>query len=400
MALLPVEEALALIRRGVKPLGAEGVGLHEALGRVLARDVKAGRDQPPFPASAMDGYAVKAADVAAVPAQLRLIGMSSAGHGFVGRVGAGEAVRIFTGAPVPRGADTIVIQENTRSGGGAVDILEPAQAGQHIRRRGLDFARGEVLLRRGQRLTPRMIGLAAAMNVPELSVRRRPRVALLATGDELVVPGGSPRADQIMSSNSYALAGMVRSFGGEAIDLGIVRDDLKATQRAVTKASEADVLVTSGGASVGEHDLVQAALKRTGVAIGFWKIAMRPGKPLMFGRRGKQRVLGLPGNPVSSLVCARLFLKPLLDAYLGLAEERPLVEARLGAAMKENDSRQDYVRAKLERRPDGTRVATPYPKQDSSMQRLMAEAECLILRAPFAIPAAAGDRVDVLPLDF
>lgn len=400
MALLPVDDARRLILKGVKVLPAEDMALAEACGRILARDVRAVRDQPPFAASAMDGYAVRVADVADVPAQLAVIGMSSAGHGFAGKLQPGQAVRIFTGAPLPKGADAIVIQENTEAAAASVHVLKPAHDGQHVRVKGLDFARGEVLLKQGQKLTPRMIGLAAAMNVPVLSVRRRPRVAILATGDELVLPGGKPRVDQITSSNSFALAAMLRQFGAEPLDLGIVRDDLKATTRAIAKAASADVLITTGGASVGDHDFVQEALKRAGVTIGFWKIAMRPGKPLMFGRRGRQRLLGLPGNPVSCLVCARLFLKPLVDSLLGFDASESLVEARLGGAMKENDLRQDYVRSRLERKPDGTLLATPYAKQDSSMQRLMAEAECLIIRAPLAPAAQAGETVKILPLDF
>ncbi|MGH6908343.1 MAG: molybdopterin molybdotransferase MoeA [Aestuariivirga sp.] len=401
MPLLPVAEARARILANVKPLPGETVKLTDALYRVLAAPVKAMRDQPPFDASAMDGYAVRGADVAKVPAVLRVIGMAAAGHGFSGKVGPGEAIRIFTGAPLPKGADTVVIQENTEAlAPSSVTVLETARPGQNVRARGLDFARGDVLLPVGLALNARDIGLTAAANAPFLRVRRKPRVALFATGDELVEPGGKPRSDQIVSSNSHALTIMARHFGAEVINLGIVRDSLAATMRAIAKARGVDVLVTSGGASVGEHDFVREALKRSGVKLDFWKIAMRPGKPFMYGRRGRQHVMGLPGNPVSALVCARLFLKPLLDTFLGLAADEPVMEARLGAAMKANDGRQDYVRASLALAPDGGRTATPFAKQDSSMQRTFRDAHCLIVRPPHAPEAPVGTPVPILMLDF
>ena len=400
MALIPVEEARARILKNVKPLPAEAVTLEQALGRVLAKPLKAVRNQPPFDASAMDGYAVIAADVAHPPARLRLIGLSAAGHGFKGRLKRGDCVRIFTGAPVPKGADAVVIQENTLASGRAVTVLQTAKPEQNIRFAGLDFRKGEPLLIAGLTLGARDIGLAAAANAPKLAVRRRPVVALIATGDELVLPGGTPRADQIVSSNSHALAAMAQHLGATVVNLGIVADNLKATERAIRKASKADILVTTGGASVGDHDYVQEALKNSGVSIDFWKIAMRPGKPFMYGRRKGQHVLGLPGNPVSALVCARLFLKPLIDALLGFPAGDDLVEARLGASMKENDSRQDYVRATLVEAPDGTRTVTPFAKQDSSMQRTFREAQALIVRPPKAKVAGQGDVVKILRLDF
>lgn len=400
MALIPVEEARARILKNVKPLPAEAVTLEQALGRVLAKPLKAVRNQPPFDASAMDGYAVIAADVAHPPATLRLIGLSAAGHGFKGRLKRGDCVRIFTGAPVPKGADAVVIQENTLASGRAVTVLQTAKPEQNIRFAGLDFRKGNPLLPAGLTLGARDIGLAAAANAPKLAVRRRPVVALIATGDELVLPGGTPRADQIVSSNSHALAAMAQHLGATVVNLGIVADNLKATERAIRKASKADILVTTGGASVGDHDYVQEALKNSGVSIDFWKIAMRPGKPFMYGRRKGQHVLGLPGNPVSALVCARLFLKPLIDALLGFPAGDDLVEARLGASMKENDSRQDYVRATLVEAPDGTRTVTPFAKQDSSMQRTFREAQALIVRPPKAKVAGQGDVVKILRLDF
>ncbi len=397
MALLPVEEARARILAGVKPMAPENVPLAQALGRVLAKPLSAKRDQPPFNSSAMDGYAVRSEDKAT---ELTVIGTSAAGHAFKGKLKAGQAIRIFTGAPVPASADSVVIQENTTASGKTVTILQPARASQNIRPQGLDFRKGETLLPAAICLNARDIGLAAAMNCDILSVRRKPIVAVIATGDELVLPGGKPRPDQIVSSNSNALVAMAESFGAKVINSGIVRDDLKATERAILKMARADIIVTTGGASVGDHDFIQQALKNTGVKIDFWKIALRPGKPFMYGRKGKQQVLGLPGNPVSALVCARLFLKPLLDCLQGLPVDESATMARLGIAMPANDGRQDYVRARLEIAPDGSRTATPYGKQDSSMQRTFRDAHCLVIRPPNAPAAAVGDLVPILNLDF
>ena len=397
MALMPVEEARSRILSNVKPLAAENITIAQGLGRVLAKPLSAKRDQPPFNASAMDGYAVRSEDVAT---ELRIVGASAAGHAFKGKLKAGEAVRISTGAPVPVTADAVIIQENTRADGKKLTILQAARPKQHIRPMGLDFKKGETLLTAAIRLNARDIGLAAAMSCNILSVQMRPVVAVIATGDELVLPGAKPRSDQIVSSNSNALVAMAENFGAQVINGGIVKDNLKATERAILKLAKADVIVTTGGASVGDHDYIQQALKNTGVKIDFWKIAMRPGKPFMYGRKGKQHVLGLPGNPVSALVCARLFLKPLLDALQGLPPEDVATTARLGTAMTANDSRQDYVRAKLEIAPDGSRTATPFNKQDSSMQRTFRDAHCLIIRAPNAPEAAAGTLIPILNLDF
>ena len=397
MALMPVEEARARILAHAKPLALENVPLARALGRVLAKPLNAKRDQPPFNSSAMDGYALRSGDTVT---EFRVIGTSAAGHAFNGKLGPGDAVRIFTGAPVPETSDAVVIQENTTASGKSVTILQAARAGQNIRPRGLDFRKGETLLPAAIRLNARDIGLAAAMNCSVVSVRKKSVMAVIATGDELVLPGMSPRPDQIVSSNSNALSAMAESLGAKVINCGIVRDNLRATERAILKMAAADVIVTTGGASVGDHDFVQEALKNTGVKIDFWKIAMRPGKPFMYGRKGKQQVLGLPGNPVSALVCARLFLKPLLDCLHGLPVEETEIMARLGVAMAANDSRQDYVRAKLEIAPDGSRTATPCGKQDSSMQRTFRDAHCLIIRPPDAPAARIGDLVPILKLDF
>jgi len=345
----------------------------------------------------MDGYALRSDDNMT---EFMVIGTSAAGHAFNGKLNVRQAIRIFTGAPVPATADAVVIQENTTTTGKIISILQPARVGQNIRPRGLDFRKGETLLPAAIRLNARDIGLAAAMNCDVLSVRKRPVVAVIATGDELVLPGKKPRADQIVSSNSNALVAMAESFGAKVINGGIVRDDLKTTERAILKMAKADIIVTTGGASVGDHDFIQQALKNTGVKIDFWKIAMRPGKPFMYGRKGRQHVLGLPGNPVSALVCARLFLKPLLDCLQGLPLQEAATMARLGIAMPANDGRQDYVRARIEIAPDGSRTATPFNKQDSSMQRSFREAHCLVIRPPNAAAAGFGDLVPILSLDF
>ena len=401
MPLLPVADARSHILKAARPLPPEIVPLNKALGRVLALPVRAVRDQPPFDSSAMDGYAVIAADLVSTPVSLKVVGTSAAGHAFRGRIRSGETARIFTGAPMPKGADSVLIQENTKPQSKPyVSMRQPVTAGQNVRARGLDFKRGDVLLPPGIILNARDIGLAAAANRPELVVRRKPVVALFATGDELVEPGGEPRADQIVSSNSTALASLIRHFGADVRNYGIIPDRLKATERAITRAVDADVLVTTGGASVGDHDFVQQALRNAGVRINFWKIAMRPGKPFMYGRHERQQVLGLPGNPVSALVCARLFLKPLIDALLGLPAADELAMARLGTAMKANDGRQDYVRATLDTAPDGSRIATAFARQDSSMQRIFREAHCLIVRPPEAPEAQEGDLVPILILDF
>ncbi|WP_108882887.1 molybdopterin-binding protein [Anderseniella sp. Alg231-50] len=401
MSLLPVDDALAQILKGVKPLGAVDVPLSNAHGRVLSGPLKAQRAQPPFAASAMDGYAVRAADIAEIPATLKVIGEAPAGHGFSGRVGKGKAVRIFTGAPMPRGADTVVIQENTEtSGKDAVIVLESSTPGSFVRHAGLDFKKGETLLPRHTVLGARQIGLAAAMNHARVPVVRRPSVALLATGDELVEPGSNPRDDQIISSNALAIAAMITRHGGEPVDLGIIPDKTARIEKAIERAAGSDILVTIGGASVGDHDLVQAAMEKSGIKIGFWKIAMRPGKPLMFGKRGDQRVIGLPGNPVSAMVCTRLFILPLIAKMTGDTRSFDPVAAVLDTGMARNDQRQDYIRATLARGDKGQLVATPFPRQDSSMQRVFAEADCLVIRPPHAPAAKAGEQVQVLLLDF
>jgi molybdopterin molybdotransferase len=401
MALLPVEEALARLLADAAPLAAEIVPLSQAGGRVLARPVIANRTQPPFDASAMDGYAIRAADVVSVPVDLRIIGESAAGKSFSGSVGAGEAVRIFTGAPVPQGVDAVLIQENTeRLSADTVRVLEAVAPDKNIRRAGLDFQQGDTLLAAGRVLDPAALSLAAASNNAELHVTRQPKVAILATGDELVLPGAEPGADQIIASNTVGVAEITRLNGGVALDLGIAGDDIDAIDAAIGRAIEsgADILVTSGGVSVGDHDLVHAALARRGVEIDFWKIAMRPGKPLMFGRLEKLRVLGLPGNPVSSLVCAHLFLAPLVSKLAGRPHHQDIRTACLSADLPANGIRRDHIRAEIRMDESGALVATPLPLQDSSLLSAMARADALIIREPNAEPARMGDLCQVFML--
>ncbi len=397
--LLPVADALARVTKAFSPLAAEQIGIADAVGRVLAEDVVARVTHPPAAVSAMDGYAVRAADVADPPVTLRVVGGAPAGGAYEGTIGPGEAVRIFTGGPAPDGCDAIVIQENTEADGDQVTVRVAAAKGTYIRAAGLDFAAGDVGLRAGRRLAPRDIGLAAAMNVPWLTVRRKPRVALTATGDELVRPGEPIGPHQIVSSNALALAALVHAAGGTPLDLGIARDNPDSLRGVAAAAVGADVLVITGGASVGDHDLVASVLGEEGLELDFWRVAMRPGKPLMFGRIHDTPLLGLPGNPVSALLCGMLFLRPAIDAMLGIAPETEVPEsARLGCDLAANDERQDYLRARLSRGDGDELVATPFDKQDSSMLSTLTSADCLVVRPPSAPAARRGERVQILRL--
>jgi molybdopterin molybdotransferase len=401
--LLPVEDTLArILATANAPLESENVELAKALGRRLATDLAARRTQPPCAVSSMDGYALRASDIASTPARLRVIGASAAGHGFDGAVQAGEAVRIFTGAPVPDGADTVLIQEDARAEGDFVEALVSEPLGRYVRRAGLDFSAGDVLLEAGRLLGPAELALAAAMNHAFVSVVRRPRVAILATGDELVAPGNEPGRDQIVASNNFAVGAYARLAGADVIDLGIARDDFASLEASIRRArdAKADVLVTLGGASVGDHDLVQTALRREGMELGFWRIAMRPGKPFMHGRIGDTRILGLPGNPVAAIVCAIMFLVPLVRALTGdkSAGADPSRPAILGADLAENDLRQDYLRATITGLDEGLPIATAFTRQDSSMLGILAKAQGLIVRAPHAPAAKAGEPCRYIPL--
>lgn len=402
MALLPVAEALERLLASVSALPDERVALEDASGRYLADDVAALRTQPPFPASAMDGYAVRLADIANVGARLAVTGQAAAGHPFDGTVGTGEAVRIFTGAPVPPGADTILIQENAEADtdAGTITVTQAETAARFVRPAGLDFRQGDVIAEAGRRLDGATLSLCAAANHTTLDVSRRPCVAILATGDELLPPGSEPGPGQIIASNSYGVATIATDCGARVHDLGIAadtRESLASCLRAA-QSMEADVLVTLGGASVGDHDLVQDVFRDAGMALDFWKIAMRPGKPLMAGKLGQMTVLGLPGNPVSSLVCSHLFLAPLLAALQGGTHAHDIVRAQLAEPLKANDERQDYLRARWQRDTHGSISVTAMSRQDSSMLRTLADSNGLIIRPPHAPAADAGESVDVLVL--
>jgi molybdopterin molybdotransferase len=400
MALITVAEALQRVLADATPLPKENVTLDDALGRVLTEDVNALRTQPPAAVSAMDGYAVRASDIVQAPVTLKVIGEIAAGRPFIGKIGPGEAARIFTGGVMPAGSDTVVIQEFTTQDANGVTIQKPTTLARNVRAEGIDFAHHQILLRKGRRLTDRDLMLAAAMNHPRLSVHRQPKVAVLGTGDELVPPGGTPTAGEIVYSNGFALTALARSNGAEVHDLGIARDRIQDITAAVHRAREwgADILVTSGGASVGEHDLVQRALAAEGLELSFWRVALRPGRPMMHGRLGNMQVLGVPGNPVSSYVCAFLFLVPLLRKLAGRTDIEQLPQsARLGIDLPANDERADYLRAVVQQGPNGP-VATPLPAQDSSLMAPLAKADCLLIREPHAPAAAAGSDCVILKL--
>lgn len=396
MTLLPVADALARVLAEIPPPAEEIVPVTEAAGRVLARDLAATLTQPPFAASAMDGYAVFGSNASVEGDRWKVIGESAAGHAFAGELGPGEAVRIFTGAPVPAGAGTVVIQENVSRDADTITAIRRTAGGANIRHAGNDFAEGDVLLARGRRLDAHTATLAAAMGYGEIPVARRPVVALLATGDELVAPGTRPGPDQIVSSNPVGLAALVAEAGGVPRLLGIAPDRLDALTACIRDARDADILVTIGGASVGDHDLVGRALQAEGLDLAFWKIALRPGKPLMFGRLGATRVLGLPGNPVSALVTARVFLMPLIAALLGEARDAgPGETAILTRPLEANGPRLHLMRATLGRNDAGALTVTPLGSQDSSLLHALARADCLIRRTPDAPASAAGDPVEI-----
>lgn len=400
--LISYEEALARLASDIAPVAAETVALAGAHGRTLAEPVVAARAQPPQALSAMDGYAVRGADVAAPGARLSVIGEAPAGGAFQGVVGPGEAVRIFTGAPLPRGADRIVIQENVVREGALALIAEVQNADAFVRPAGLDFAAGDSLLAAGRRLSAVDVGLAAAANYGALAVRKRPVVAIFATGDELVEPGEARSDGDIVNSAAYAVSALIASWGGAPDVRGVLPDDLEATAAALgAAAADADVLLTIGGASVGAHDLVKPAATRLGAAFRFQKVAVKPGKPVWHARIPEgPLLLGLPGNPASAIACSLLFLRPLLEALLGAPARSPaFVRARLAAALPANGDRENYLRGRAFFEEGGGLSAAADARQDSSLLTPFAAANALIRRLPDAPAASAGESVDVLLFD-
>jgi molybdopterin molybdotransferase len=397
--MISVEEARQRILDALRPTSAEVVALADAWSRVSAEAVRARLTQPPFDVSAMDGYALRAAD-GLLGARLGVIGAAPAGHPFDSPVRANEAVRLFTGSVVPAGTDAILLQEDATRDGDTVQVNEAVVAGRHIRRAGQDFAAGDVVIPPGRRITARDVGLAAAANHPWLTVHRRPRVAILATGDEIAMPGEPIPPGGIVSSNSHALAALVRAAGGAPMVLPVARDDSAAIGAVADSLVGVDMLVTTGGASVGDHDLVIASLQARGMTLDFWQIAMRPGKPLLFGQLADTPVLGLPGNPVSAMVCAILFLLPALSLLSGLpAAPPPVTTAVLGSAVKANDKRADHLRASISSDETGRLVVLPFSVQDSAMLRRLALADALILRPALAPALEAGAEVSIIRLD-
>lgn len=395
---LTVEDARARMLEGAARLGDEAVALDQAIGRVLAADVIAERHQPPFDASAMDGWAIRRADHGQV-AQFSIVGESAAGRAYPGVLQAGQAVRIFTGAPVPAGADLVVIQEEARRDGQTVSFSAGDAPKANIRPAGGDFRSGQRLLIAGVRIDPWRLSLAAAAGRDRLQVARRPKVAILATGDELAPPGSKAAPDQIFESGSFSLAALIAAWGGDAVKLAPAADSLDAIADAV-RAAAVDLVVTIGGASVGDYDLVKPAMVELGLDLRVETIAMRPGKPTWFGTLADgRRVLGLPGNPASALVCAELFLRPLLTALSGADPDLPLSLARLTAPLPANGPREHWLRAGRSIDCDGQAIVTPFSDQDSSLVGVFARADALVMR-PAGVPAAApGDLVTTLPLD-
>jgi molybdopterin molybdotransferase len=397
--MISVEQARANILSSLKPVSIETISVADAVGRILAEDVFARRTQPPSDLSAMDGYAVKASDVASVPVALTVVGEAAAGGSYNANVENGQTVRIFTGAPLPAGTDAIVIQEDTDRDGDQVTVKESSPLGHYVRKAGIDFKDGEAGLSAGKVITSRDIGLLAAMNIPWIVVRRQPIIALLSTGDELVRPGEPLGPNQIISTNSLVLATMIREAGGIAIDLGIAKDNEQSLRQMAAGAEKADMLVTLGGASVGDHDLVQSVLGKEGLEIDFWRIAMRPGKPLMFGDLAGTPMMGMPGNPVSSMICSYIFLFPALDVLMGRPARTPAaIPAKLAHDVRKNDQREDYMRARIVGDDNGVPVIELFSNQDSSLLTALSAADCLFKRAPFADALSKGDDVEIFML--
>ena len=397
-SLLSVEQARSRIVSALAPVGIESVALGESLGRVLAADVMARTTSPATDVSAMDGYALRTADAAGGREWLRVVGSATPGAAYGSALGEREAVRIFTGAAVPGGADAVAVQENAERNEDRVRIASAPHPGRNIRPAGLDFRAGATGLRAGETVGVRAVALAAAMNIPALPVRRRPRIAVFVSGDELVAVGDGVGASGIPDANGPALCAAVVAAGGDPRFVGIARDEPESLRALAAAVRGVDLLVVAGGASVGEHDLARSALLDAGLVVDFSGVAIRPGKPLWFGRLNGIPVLGLPGNPVAALVCMLVFVGPALDALLGRPADAPRTTAAvLGRDLPANDQRADYLRSALDRRADGVLVATPLAQQDSGMIAALAGAGCLVLRAPGAAAAMAGESVAIIP---
>jgi molybdopterin molybdotransferase len=396
--MISVTEARAKIVAALNAVGTETISVMDALGRVLAENAVARISHPTANVSAMDGYAVRAAD-ATLNATLTVVGTSAAGHPWGGTIGPGEAARIFTGAYVPAGADAIVLQEDSTADGQKVTINEAAILNKHIRPLGQDFKTGDTVLYAPRRISFRDVGLLAAMNLPQIKVFKRPRVGVFSTGDEVVMPGDEVKHGQLVSANGPGLCAFVAHHGAVPVHLGIARDDAASLSTLAAAAKDLDMLITTGGVSVGDHDLIAKVLGENGLDVNFHKIAMRPGKPLLFGNLKGTPFFGLPGNPVSAMVCAILYVGPALNKMQGLEGAAPAtVKARLSVGVKANDKREDFLRATLERTATGDLIATPYHKQDSAMITTLAKADGLIIRPPFSVAAQPGDAVDVIEL--
>lgn len=388
--MISVSEALGALFNLVTPTEAENVPLTRALGRTLIRPAQATHSQPPFPASAMDGYAVVSARIGD---RFDVIGESAAGHGFEGTVATGQAVRIFTGAPVPPGATQIVIQEDVRRTGDQIEVTEDQSGPTHIRPAGNDFAIGAELSA-PRVLTPNDIALLAAMNVAQVPVGRRPTVALIATGDELVAPGTPLGPDQIVASNTYGLCALFQQLGALPQLLPIARDTPASLRATLELAQAADLIVTVGGASVGDHDIVAGVAAEMGLQQAFHKVAMRPGKPLMSGRLGRSMLIGLPGNPVSAMVCGHVFVAPVIRAMQGQpAQPAPRQQAALACDLGANGPREHYMRAHL-----GAQGLQVFERQDSSLLSVLGRANALVVRPPQDAARRSGDRVDYIAL--
>ncbi len=393
MSLIHPDDARAQLLSSVKQLSHEEIYFADAAGRTTAKQVVARLTQPPFPASAMDGWAVRYNDL---PGPFAITGQSAAGHPFQGELSKGQTVRIFTGAVMPAGADTVIVQEEVSATADSATLIGegPPHIGAHVRAAGQDFSQDQPLIPAGTRLTARHLGLLAASGNNRVSVHARPRVTLIATGDELVPAGHRPGAGQIVNAAGPMLSALLTAAGADVSDLGILPDQRDQIAAALTKA-KADLIITVGGASVGDHDLIIPVLNDLGATLDFWKIAMRPGKPLIAGHLGNTHILGLPGNPVSAYVCALLFAWPLIHAIAGLATTLPIIHAQLSAPLPANGNRRDHLRAT--RQPDGS--LQPAPTQDSAQLALLAMADVLILREAFAPAAQSGDIVAAIPLD-